>query len=183
MRLVPRILLLSVLVTIIFLIVGIRYFINQERTAEEVEDGKGLLYPVLQRKVYHHVFFARDEFLKLKTCHRRFKFSLFSDAVIHILQALPEDSQASEGLSNHQNPPPLTLNIAIILVVSLLTVALLISGICCQYFKPFSVSFAYSLSLGVRTGRTTSDSKLTAFCAFVCWVLLFSFHLRVFNDN
>uniref|UniRef100_A0AC35GHC2 Uncharacterized protein n=1 Tax=Panagrolaimus sp. PS1159 TaxID=55785 RepID=A0AC35GHC2_9BILA len=51
------------------------------------------------------------------------------DAIINILQALPEDSQASEGINQRSNPPPLTLNIAIILVVSLLTVALLITGI------------------------------------------------------
>uniref|UniRef100_A0A914XXV0 Uncharacterized protein n=1 Tax=Panagrolaimus superbus TaxID=310955 RepID=A0A914XXV0_9BILA len=91
MRLFPRIFLLCILIVIIFIIIAVRYLLNQDQSPEDIED----------------------------------------DAIINILQALPEDSQASEGLNQRSNPPPLTLNIAIILVVSLLTVALLITGICC----------------------------------------------------
>lgn len=55
------------------------------------------------------------------------------DKAIQLLESLPDDAQASAGLVNkldHQSPP-LSLNIAVILIVSLLTIALLITGICC----------------------------------------------------
>uniref|UniRef100_A0A7E4V8B9 Transmembrane protein n=1 Tax=Panagrellus redivivus TaxID=6233 RepID=A0A7E4V8B9_PANRE len=54
------------------------------------------------------------------------------EAARRLLEALSDNSPANEGLNDiPSNPQPITLNIAVILVVSLLTVSLLITGICC----------------------------------------------------
>uniref|UniRef100_A0AC34R0N1 Uncharacterized protein n=1 Tax=Panagrolaimus sp. JU765 TaxID=591449 RepID=A0AC34R0N1_9BILA len=54
---------------------------------------------------------------------------LEDEAAQHILESITDDAHSIE--TNQNEPPPLSLNIAIILIVALLTLALLITGICC----------------------------------------------------
>lgn len=68
------------------------------------------------------------------------QFAFFADEAIQLLLAVGEDAQASAGLVPNPNRAgvhpanELTFNVALVMVVSLLSVALLITGICCQFF-------------------------------------------------
>ena len=82
---------------------------------------------------------------------------LEDDAALHLLESFPDDSQASEGIQARSERPPLSINIAVILIISLLTVALLITGIYCQSTFLFLCFELEALSFPLMIFRITNS--------------------------
>lgn len=71
-----------------------------------------------------------------------------------MLLATADDAQALAGLSNgvstrHRSSPEITFNLAVVLIISLLSVALLITGICCE----FSYHIEFKLNLNIQNSK------------------------------